>query len=69
MPNYNMQIFQKEKNNFILLTLLSDCHRQTSSWKARTAGEWDETVDVVLGIWKPEVLPVVNKKFRQFALI
>jgi|TARA_B100000959_G_scaffold117485_1_gene123466 hypothetical protein len=26
----------------------SDCHRQTSSWRARTAAEWDETVDVML---------------------
>ena len=26
----------------------SDCHRQTSSWRNRTAREWNETVDVML---------------------
>jgi len=26
----------------------SDCHRQTSSWRARTASEWGERVDAML---------------------
>ena len=26
----------------------SDCHRQTSSWRARSGAEWDETVDMML---------------------
>ena len=39
---------ENTQDAWLFKKVCSDCHRQTSSWRTRTASEWDETVDVML---------------------